>query len=776
MDFPTRNLYRSAIEELARGSDLTETRDRRARASWRRPACSDRRRSTTSADARSRLSPDRRRARRPSKQAIGFRAAAARLRSAASAAARHRRLCRRASPSSPRPLLACRCSAAGASAASAAGWLVLARPARAVCRRSMSRWRWSTASSRASFGATLLPGLALRDGVPAASAHAGRGADAADDAPSDRRSRSSGWRSTISPSPDGDLHFALLSDWIDARRETVAGDDDASRRGRRRHRAAQPPLWRRRPDGDRFLLLHRRRVWNEGEGTWMGWERKRGKLHELNRLLRGATDTTFIAIDGQSPAVPADVRYVITLDADTRLPRDAARRLVGKMAHPLNRPRFDAATGRVVEGYGVLQPRVTPSLPIGREGSLFQRIFSSTSGIDPYAAAVSDVYQDLFGEGSYAGKGIYDVDAFEAALRRPRAGQHAAQPRSVRGHLRARRPGLRHRGGRGISRPLRRRRRAPASLGARRLAVAALDLRPRTRAGSDRRGADAADRPLEDARQSAAHAVGAGRRRSRCWPAGLLPLAAALGLDRLRPARRSRCRRCCRSFAAIVPRRAGHHAAQPSARARRRSAAGAARRPRLLVDLPGASGLADGRCDRADAVPAVRHAAGICWSGSRRRRRAIGPRLDLRRLLSPDGRRRRHRRRWRRSSSGAVGGAALAARRCRSSLLWLVVAGDRALGQPVAARRRPAGGLDADAQALRLIARRTWRFFETFVTPADNMLPPDNFQEDPQPVVAHRTSPTNIGLYLLSAVARPRLRLGRHRSRRSSGWRRRWPR
>ena len=107
---------------------------------------------------------------------------------------------------------------------------------------------------------------------------------------------------------------------------------------------------------------------------------------------------------------------MITLDADTRLPRDTVRRLIGKMAHPLNRPRFDAALGRVVEGYAILQPRVTPALPVGREGSLFLRVFSSATGIDPYAAAVSDVYQDLFGEGSYTGKGIYDVDAFEAAL------------------------------------------------------------------------------------------------------------------------------------------------------------------------------------------------------------------------------------------------------------------------------------------------------------------------------------------------------------------------
>ncbi len=113
---------------------------------------------------------------------------------------------------------------------------------------------------------------------------------------------------------------------------------------------------------------------------------------------------------------PAGIRYVVTLDADTRLPRDAVLRLVGKMAHPLNRPRFDAAAGRVADGYGVLQPRVTPSLPVGGEGSPFQRIFSSLSGIDPYASAVSDVYQDMFGEGSYAGKGIYDVDIFEAAL------------------------------------------------------------------------------------------------------------------------------------------------------------------------------------------------------------------------------------------------------------------------------------------------------------------------------------------------------------------------
>ena len=115
----------------------------------------------------------------------------------------------------------------------------------------------------------------------------------------------------------------------------------------------------------------------------MGWERKRGKLHELNRLLRGATDTTFCAVGGCQPSVPPNVRYVITLDADTRLPRDAALRLIGKMAHPLNRPRFSTDEQRVVAGYGILQPRVTASLPMRDAGSIYQRAFSGPGGIDP---------------------------------------------------------------------------------------------------------------------------------------------------------------------------------------------------------------------------------------------------------------------------------------------------------------------------------------------------------------------------------------------------------
>ena len=216
-------------------------------------------------------------------------------------------------------------------------------------------------------------------------------------------------------SQDGDIRFALLSDWTDSATESAADDEEllgAAIEGIDRLNARYGPA----SDGPRFFLLHRRRVWNESQGKWIGWERKRGKLHELNRLLRGATDTTFLAVGGRPPLVPPGVRYVITLDTDTRLPIGAAKRLIGKMAHPLNRPKLDLVCRRVVEGYGVLQPRVTPSLPTARDGSVYQRVFSSPTGIDPYAAAVSDVYQDLFEEGSYSGKGIYDVDVFEAAL------------------------------------------------------------------------------------------------------------------------------------------------------------------------------------------------------------------------------------------------------------------------------------------------------------------------------------------------------------------------
>jgi cyclic beta-1,2-glucan synthetase len=205
------------------------------------------------------------------------------------------------------------------------------------------------------------------------------------------------------------LHFALLTDFVDADAPTVDGDDallSQVREGVEQLNA--------RYGSGRFFLFHRERRWNAAEGRWMGWERKRGKLVEFNRVLRGATDTSFVVTDGHLAVLPA-VRYVITLDSDTQLPMDAAARLVGTLAHPLNRPRFDPSVGRVTEGYGVLQPAVSVDL-VSANRTRFAQVFSGHVGIDPYTTAVSDVYQDLFHEGSYVGKGIYDVEAFEAAL------------------------------------------------------------------------------------------------------------------------------------------------------------------------------------------------------------------------------------------------------------------------------------------------------------------------------------------------------------------------
>ena len=209
---------------------------------------------------------------------------------------------------------------------------------------------------------------------------------------------------------DPHLHFALLTDFADALEETTEED-----RRLIDHAQARVAELNERHGSDRFFFFHRQRRWNASERRWMGWERKRGKLVEFNRLLRGAADTSFIVIHGDRSVLPS-VRFVITLDSDTQLPMEAGRRLVGTLAHPLNTPRFDPAPGRVTEGYGVLQPRIGVNL-VSANASTFAKVFSGHVGVDPYTTAVSDVYQDLFHEGSYVGKGIYDVDAFEAALR-----------------------------------------------------------------------------------------------------------------------------------------------------------------------------------------------------------------------------------------------------------------------------------------------------------------------------------------------------------------------
>jgi cyclic beta-1,2-glucan glucanotransferase len=548
-------------------------------------------------------------------------------------------------------------------------------------------------------------------------------------------------------SQDGELHFALLSDWEDSSSEMAPGDDallGAAAAGvarlNRRYGGAS--------GGPRFFLLHRRRIWNEGQHAWIGWERKRGKLHELNRWLRGATDTSFVAIDGAPPVAPSGVRYVITLDADTRLPRGAARRLVGKMAHPLNRPRLDPVSGRVVEGYAVLQPRVSPSLPTRRAGSLFQRVFTSPTGLDPYAFAVSDVYQDLFGEGSYTGKGIYDVDVFEAALDRripestllshdllegifARAGlvsdievvedfpsrydvAAARQHRWARGDWQL----LPWIFGRGWSSTDDRHRRAIPLIGRWKM----LDNLRRTLSAPALWLALLAGWTLP----LPAAAI---------WSAFVV---ATLAIPPLLPA-----------VSGVVPHRLG------LSQRRHWRAVGvdftlALLQIALLVSL-----VAHQAWLMSDAIVRtlvrlfVRRRGLLEWRTAAQS--TSSARLDLRGMY-----------RWMSGGVVLAGGAALVvafvgrdawAPAAPFLLLWAL--------SPVIARRASLPGAlagaaplaDADAQSLRLVARRTWRYFETFITAEDHALPPDNLQEDPTPVIAHRTSPTNIGLYLLSVVA-----------------------
>jgi cyclic beta-1,2-glucan synthetase len=544
--------------------------------------------------------------------------------------------------------------------------------------------------------------------------------------------------------PDAELYFALLSDWTDSKFAAMP-DDDALLAAAVAGIADLNRRYEPGPAAPRFRLLHRRRVWDASEEKWIGWERKRGKLDELNRLLRGATDTTFLPLAAGASGVPVGVRYVITLDADTRLPRGAARRLVGKMAHPLNAPRLEA--GRVVEGYGVLQPRVTPTLPVGREGSWYQRTFSGPAGMDPYAAAISDVYQDLLGEGSFTGKGIYDVDAFSAALadRVPedsllshdlfegtfaRAGLatdiEVVEEFPARYDVAAARQ---HRWARGDWQLL------PWLLAWR-----------RTRAGAP------ADRAVP---RLGRWKMFDNLRRTVVAPATVLALVAGWTLVPDAAARWTVALLTLLAVPAllpvlsgILPRRAGI-----SKRSHILSVAAdlhlAASQTAYTVTM-----LAHQAWLMTDAVVRTLFRLYVSRRGLLEWFTAAQAKFSLPLTVSGF---------YRRMAGGVllalVIAALVSAVDLRSALiaaplllLWMaspVVAQWSSRAPSVAAVPLAA----ADARALQLTARRTWHFFETVVTDADHQLPPDNLQEDPVRVVAHRTSPTNVGLYLLAVVA-----------------------
>ena len=529
---------------------------------------------------------------------------------------------------------------------------------------------------------------------------------------------------------DGEVYFAAATDWADAATQHTADDQTLLNLARNRIRALNEKY------GDRFLLFHRERRWNPGEDAWMGWERKRGKLMELNAYLRGATDTSYIAFEGR---IPGRFRYVITLDSDTRLPRDTAKKLIGKIAHPLNQPVVDPASGKVSRGFSVLQPRVTPSLPSVDDTSTFQSVYSTQRGLTPYAVAISDVYQDLFGRGSFSGKGIYEIDALEAALRDRIPENTVLSHDLLEGNYA--RSGLvtdvevveeyptsyevdtkrQHRWVRGDWQLL------PWIFG--------------RHTGLDGLGIwkmfDNLRRslvPIFSVLGFIVALVASAWQVAACW---LVLLLAQLLLPSLigivsalfAPARGITASSKYHSIGANL----GHALA--------------------LAGLNFVF-LAHRAWSNADALVrtvwrmTVSHRNLLEWTtAAASAKQATG---TLRRFAQQ-------------MAGGLVAPAAALLVAAISGWGQLLVALPAVLAwaaaplvaQRVSARLEPVELLadKGDLAELRLVARRTWGFFETFVTADQLHLPPDNFQEDPEPRIAHRTSPTNIGLYFLTVIS-----------------------
>lgn len=541
------------------------------------------------------------------------------------------------------------------------------------------------------------------------------------------------------------LYYALVTDFTDHLEETAEKDSSvidaaigAIERLNERHCRADAP---------RFFLFHRKRLHNPSEARFMGWERKRGKLEELNRLLRGGADTTFTVVTAPASLLPK-IRYVITLDADTALPRESARRLVATMAHPLNRARANE-TGRVERGYGVLQPRVG-TRPISARQSLFAKLHAGQSGIDPYTTAVSDVYQDLFAEGSYVGKGIYDVDAFDASLqdRVPDnallshdlfEGAHARtayvtdiellddQPASYEVAV-----GRQHRWVRGD-----------------------WQLLPWLLPRSPRRSAKLGPNDLS---LFSRYRIFDNLRRSLLAPSLVLLLMAGWASG---PAVAA-----VATLATMLVVGAPIYTSLAIALARRLDDA---RAPSFVASLRNelvnnGAQAALGLVFLLDRAVSMVHAIGVTLY------RLYGSKKNLlewqttndaeKRFAAGKGYGRRL------LGTALASGIALVLLTFAESLhevlpyaapfllLWVVAPFAAArLSKPIPARDRSAPLQDEDFVLFRGVARQTWRFFETYVGAEDHFLPPDNFQEAPKGVLARRTSPTNIGLYLLSVVS-----------------------
>jgi cyclic beta-1,2-glucan synthetase len=541
---------------------------------------------------------------------------------------------------------------------------------------------------------------------------------------------------------DDHLHFALLTDFADADSETLPGDAALLRLAQLRIEALNEHY--ASVDADRFFLFHRPRRWNAPERCWMGHERKRGKLADLNALLRGNAEGRFMLVVGDIASLPP-VQYVITLDTDTGLPRDSAQAFVGTIDHPLNRAVYDPRQRRVVSGYGILQPRVGISLPSSAR-SRYAQLYGSDAGIDPYTQMVSDVYQDVFREGSFIGKGIYAIDAFELSLDRRFPENRILSHDLVEGcHARA-----------GLLSDVQLFEEYPARYGA--------DVKRR------HRWIRGDWQLLPWLLPWAPTAHGRWRRNP------LTALSRWKILDNLR--------RSLVPTALMILLVTGWLAISPVFSWTLAVLSMVLVPPLLSAMLDLVQKPRDVQIDQhlragfsAGMLHLARIALGLAWLPHEMLYQldAIGRTL-WRMAIS-----RRHLLQWQTSSEverrSSNAPAALWRLMWIGPLLAVLLGVTLTLQRPIAwldaapllllwllspslawwiSQPRKADTFaptPAQTRFLRELARRTWAFFETHVGPAEHWLPPDNLQERPGPVIAHRTSPTNIGMALLANLA-----------------------
>ncbi|OAT79879.1 glycosyl transferase family 36 [Desulfotomaculum copahuensis] len=532
---------------------------------------------------------------------------------------------------------------------------------------------------------------------------------------------------------DPHIHFALLGDLVDAAAEKVPADAavlEAARAG-----IGDLNCRYSRPGGSTFHLFQRRRIWNSAEGVWMGWERKRGALVELVELLKGRTDTTFDCVVGDSSVLPG-IRYVITLDADTQLPLESAPRMIGTLHLPYNRPRLNRTQTRVVEGYGVLQPRIGISYEAAVR-SRFAYLWSADPGIDPYSFAASDPYQDWLGQGIFTGKGIFDVDVFARILcERIPENRVLSHDLLEGGFLRA---GL-------LS------------------DIELIDGHPSTFSAYQKR----MHRWVRGDWQLLPWLLHRVRnRQGKLLPVDLSPLSRWQMIDNLRRSLLSPALFTVLLLGlTVLPGLPGRWLALVSATLFLpliRQLAAIKRTMRWLRGLPATAGQV---CLNIIILPF--QSALLLDAIARTLYRLLVSKRHLLEWVSAAEVERRSRGGRHTALHGIYGGFTLVLAFAAAAMavsvpglrltalalcvVWaaapLVV---RWLDRPLHPPGRPLPA--ADQEELRRLAERIWAFFEDHVTETDHWLPPDNVQIDPPNGVAHRTSPTNIGLYLAGALA-----------------------